>query len=206
MIKKYLTLTPFTKSICIGLMLSDGFIGKANNRSINARLQLNQSLAHWDVVYYSFTHLAMYCGSLSYLYVRYRKNKSNLYSLTFRTLSLPAFTDLHNLFYINGHHIIPFDLYHYFNEISLAYWIMGDGAQISRKQGGLILGTDAFTIKEVVYLMNVLLIKYNIESTLKLHDNKPRIYIKGKSMNIVSELVKPYVSFDMLYKIVKPVK
>ena len=105
------------------------------------------------------------------------------------------------MFYKNSKHIIPMNLFDYFNPTVLAYWIMGDGAQINRKQRGLILCTDSFTIKEVVYLMNVMLIKYNIETTLKMHKNKPRIYIKRKFLKILSNLVSKEISLNMMYKL-----
>lgn len=47
---------------------------------------------------------------------------------------------------------------------------MGDG---SRKNKGLLLCTDSFTIQEVVLLMNILIIKYNLKCTL--HKSPPEI-------------------------------
>ena len=50
--------------------------------------------------------------------------------------------------------------------IALAHWIMGDG---KAKPLGLILCTDSYTIKEVVRLMNVLMIRYRLDCTLIFH-------------------------------------
>jgi hypothetical protein len=52
---------------------------------------------------------------------------------------------------------------------------MGDG---SYKQGGLILCTDSFSNPDVVLLINVLIVKYQLESSLQMYDGLPRIYIK----------------------------
>lgn len=41
---------------------------------------------------------------------------------------------------------------------------MGDGAILNK---GLVLCTDSFTLQEVINLRNVLLIKYNIDSTIQ---------------------------------------
>lgn len=79
---------------------------------------------------------------------------------------------------------------------------MGDGAILNK---GLILCTDSFTIEEVVRLMNVLKIKYNIDS--RIHGIKtkeaprPRIYIIPNSMPIVINLIKPYLVPSMMYKL-----
>ena len=44
------------------------------------------------------------------------------------TKSLPCFTELHNLFYINGKIFIPINIYYLLNPIALGHWIMGDGS------------------------------------------------------------------------------
>lgn len=41
---------------------------------------------------------------------------------------------------------------------------MGDGAKLNK---GLILCTDSFTVQELITLMNVLKIKYDINSTIQ---------------------------------------
>jgi hypothetical protein len=199
--KNYLVFTERTQSVLIGLMLSDGFIGKLNNRSKNCRFRLTQSLDHIDFIYFSFKELAIYCSSLPYLHIRTNKLGKTLVSVTLQTRSLPIFNESRAALYSNGKHRIPMNLFDYFNPTVLAYWIMGDGAQISRKQGGLILCTDSFSIKEVVYLMNVMLVKYDLETTLKMHDNKPRIYIKRKSFKLLSNLVSKEISPNMMYKL-----
>jgi len=88
---------------------------------------------------------------------------------------------------------------------------MGDGSK-SRK--GIILCTDSFTLKEVVLLMNILLIKYNIYSTINyntsispydlLKEKKrkvPRIYINGENLDKIRPFIKPYILDCFLYKI-----
>jgi hypothetical protein len=68
---------------------------------------------------------------------------------------------------------------------------------------GLILCTDSYSIQDVVRLMNVLIIRYNLDCSL--HTNKAkkqyRLYIKVKYMDNLREIVKPYMVKSMLYKI-----
>lgn len=76
---------------------------------------------------------------------------------------------------------------------------MGDGVA---KEYGLILCTDSYKTIDVIRLMNVLMVKYRIECTLRYHrPTHPRIYIRQRSMPIVRELVKPHMAKSMLYKI-----
>jgi hypothetical protein len=88
---------------------------------------------------------------------------------------------------------------------------MGDGSKSGK---GIILCTDSFSVEEVVLLMNILLIKYGIFSTInyntsispcdKLKEKKckvPRIYINGKNLDKIRPFIKSYILDCFLYKI-----
>jgi hypothetical protein len=76
---------------------------------------------------------------------------------------------------------------------------MGDG---SNSRHGLILCTDSNSLKDVILLINILIIKYDLICSLREHrKNQFRIYISEKSMNKLRLLVKPYMIESMLYKI-----
>jgi len=76
---------------------------------------------------------------------------------------------------------------------------MGDGSIASY---GIKIGTDSFSVKECVLLINVLIIKYNINCTILMNNNnKPRIYIKAESKNRLISLIKPYLVPSMYYKL-----
>jgi len=81
---------------------------------------------------------------------------------------------------------------------ALAHWIITDG---SRKNDGVILCTDSFTIIDVVRLVNVLIVRYQLDCTIHTPIKGPRIYIKGKSMPLLRSIVLPYMHNSMLYKI-----
>jgi LAGLIDADG DNA endonuclease family len=83
--------------------------------------------------------------------------------------------------------------------VALANWIMGDG---SRNRYGLVLCTDSYTLENVILLINILIIKYDLNCNLReFRKNQFRIYIQEKSMNKLRLLVKPYMIESMLYKI-----
>lgn len=126
--------------------------------------------------------------------------KGNIsYGIEFSTRTLPCFNELHTLFYKNNKKVIPDNIYNLLNPIAIAHWIMGDGAILNK---GLVLCTDSFTLQEVINLRNVLLIKYNIDSTIQgWRNSRPRIYILPKSMPKLINLVKPYMLPSMLYKL-----
>ena len=76
---------------------------------------------------------------------------------------------------------------------------MGDGAILNK---GLVLCTDSYTLQEVVKLVNVLKIKYDLNCTIQgIKNKRPRIYILPGSLPKLINLVKPCFLSSMLYKL-----
>jgi hypothetical protein len=69
------------------------------------------------------------------------------------------------------------------------------------KGKGIALCTDSYSIADVVRLMNVLIIRYDLICTLHKSNEQYRIYISRKSMEKVVKIVKPYMIPSMYYKI-----
>lgn len=120
-------------------------------------------------------------------------------ALYFRTRGLPCLNQLRSLFYKDKVKIVPEDIYNLLTPVALAHLIMGDG---SAKKHGLILCTDSYTLIDIVRLINVLIVKFNLDCKLRYHSpTQPRIYISHYSMPTLRKLVKPYMAESMLYKI-----
>ena len=114
---------------------------------------------------------------------------------------MPCFTELYSLFYSDGVKVIPENIYELLTPVALAHLIMGDG---SSSRHGLLLCTDSFTIPEVVKLMNVLIIRYQLNCTLRFHTpTQPRIYIKEGSLPKLRAILEPYMFSSMMYKLYK---
>lgn len=75
---------------------------------------------------------------------------------------------------------------------------MCDGAFTHK---GLTLCTDSFTLKDVVILMNVLLIKYNIRNNLHNAGGHPRIYVPRKEIYKLKNIVNKHIIPFSRYKI-----
>lgn len=75
---------------------------------------------------------------------------------------------------------------------------MGDGAQRNK---GLTLCTDSFSFKEVVLLMNILKLKFDLNTSIHLEKGKPRIYISLPELNKVRALLEPHMHLSMKYKL-----
>jgi len=85
--------------------------------------------------------------------------------------------------------------------VALAHLICGDG---SVHHYGLIICTDAYSIQDVARLMNVLIVKYNLDCTIIFHGpnyTHPRIYIRAKSIAQLRSIVLPFTPISMQYKL-----
>lgn len=194
-------LTNYHKSIIVGVLLSDGNIQKRVHW--NPRISLKQSFKNFEYLWSVFNSLSLYCSSYPYITKTIKRGKL-FYGTSFLTRQLKSFNEIYNIFYLDidgfkDRKSINHDLFHYLDYIALAHWIQGDGAK--RNKGGIVLCTDYFSLKEVVLLMNLLLIKFNIKSTVHVDNGKARIYINKLELNKIKHLIKPYFVKSFLYKI-----
>jgi len=159
--------------------------------------------------YFSLFH---YCSRLPYIVKSNRKGK-DLFALEFSTRYLSCLNELYLLFYKDKVKVIPpplppllkeegeavNNIYDLLTPVALAHWIMGDGAILNK---GLVLCTDSYTLKDVIKLVNVLKIKYDLNCTIQgLKNQRPRIYILPESLPKLINLVRPYFLSSMLYKL-----
>jgi hypothetical protein len=85
---------------------------------------------------------------------------------------------------------------------------MGDG---SKRNEGIILCTDNFTVEEVVLLMNMLMLKFNVNPTIhkekSVHPTskevsyKHRIYLGINDLNKIRPFIAPHMHPHFNYKI-----
>jgi LAGLIDADG DNA endonuclease family len=75
------------------------------------------------------------------------------------------------------------NIYELLTPVALAHWIPGYG---SAKRHGLILFTNSFIVQDVVKLINVLIIRYNLDCNIRIKKSNRKveymIYIRQSSM------------------------
>lgn len=184
------------RSIIIGVILSDGWI--QHKVGWNPRIGFKQSIKNFEFFWVVFTRLSSFCSGYPWLTKSLKRGKI-FYGIEFNTRQLRCFNEILYLFISRDKiKIIKPELYDYLDYITIAYWIMGDGA---KKNKGITLCTDSFSFKEVVLLMNILKIKYNINSSMHIEKHKPRIYINKIELLKILPNIKPYFVKSLLYKI-----
>lgn len=185
-------------SIIVGLILSDGWLRIGNKGSLNAYLGFKQYLARADYVLFVFFILSHYCKGVPRFTSGIRAN-NRYFGISFETRSLLCFTGLYKMFYKNNIKCIPDNIYELLMPMALAHWIMGDA---SARPHGLLLCTDSYSVSDVIKLMNVLMIKYELNCTLQFPaENRPRKDIKQSSMPKLRKIVSIYIIPSMLYKL-----
>lgn len=190
----------FTHSVIIGTLLGDSRVDK-QKVNYNARLCFEQGELHKDYLFHLFDIFKPFCSmdQPSFRTKFHKKSNKNNYSFLFKTLSYPCFNIYHSLFYPNHLKIVPNNISDLLNPISLAYWAMDDG---TNDRSGFIFCTDAFSLEEVLFLIQVFKSKFDLDSSLsQIRLNQYRIYIKANSKIKFKELVQPYFHPSMLYKL-----
>ena len=107
---------------------------------------------------------------------------------------------------INYVKTIKTDLFFYMDYIVLAHLIQGDGAKKNKGDGakknkGITLCTDNFSLQEVVLLINILILKFNINPTIHKEKKFFRIYINKIDLIKIKPFIEPYFVDHFLYKI-----
>src|SRR5258708_33292389 len=102
-------------------------------------------------------------------------------SILFYTSCLVYFNELYDLFYILSKKMVPINILYLLTPLSLAYWIADDGSW--NKVGKYVnLCTDSFTLEEILQLIEVLNIKFNLRCYKVNCGNGFRIIIPSYSI------------------------
>ena len=102
------------------------------------------------------------------------------------------------MFYVNKKKIVPLELYNLLDYEALAYWIMGDGTKTGN---GMVLNTQSFTVKECVFIISILIHKFDLKCSLYSQRGLPTIYIHSGSMKKIKNKLIPYFPISMQYKL-----
>lgn len=185
------------KSILVGSLLGDGWLEK---QKVNARFRFEQSHIRTEFFFSLYEYFILFCKSSPRLRERLDKRTNKIYKTWhFSTRSLPLFTEYYNLFYSsNRKKVIPTNIIQFLDPIVLAYWIMCDGY---KKNNGVGLATNCFSISDNQLLINALNIKFRLNSRLVNDHDLPTIFISKSDLNILQNIVSPYMHSTLFYKI-----
>lgn len=173
------------------------------NKDWNPRIRFEQSIKNIKNIWYLFHQLSLLINAYPILQ-KIKLIGKIFFSLAFRTQRLKCLNEIYNLFFNNKiEKYINTNLFHYFDYVVLAHWIKSDRSKSGK---GITLCTDSFTLKEVVTLINIILLKYNIFSTINYHTSisscdklkkkklkVPRIFNNGENLDKIRPFIKRYI-------------
>lgn len=124
------------------------------------------------------------------------KRNGKLYEYyTMRIPANPSFLSFYKSFYKNGKKRIPFDLFNFFTEASLAFMYMDDG---TKTKCSYQIATMCFKRNEIEMFSDFLYKKWGIESSITKSNV---LCIKAKSSSLFKFLIQPYICECMKYKL-----
>lgn len=196
---KPIELSDFQKQVLLGTMLGDSSF-KRGIGQLNPIISCTHCVAQKEYCEYKtdiFKNLNAKC--------KYQirktpdKRNGNIYeSYTMYVPANPAIKDWDEAFYKNNKKVIPFELFNYFTEVSLAFMFMDDG---TKTQNSYSIATNCFTTEELTQFRIFLLEKFNLETSLFKGNI---LYIRSKSRDLFTSLISPYVCECMKYKLHSP--
>lgn len=195
-------------SIIIGSVLGDTHLGK-NKRGKGTRIEFAQSNKNVEYLMWFHNYLSVrgYCNARRpELKKNIGKNGEIYYYYKINSYTYTSFNWLHDMFYSfnllqnKWVKVIPLNIGEYLTPLALAIWFMDDG---SRCMPSVRIATDCFTEKEVLFLCEVLKVKYGILSSKVSTGRKGSyyLYIRKSSLPLFSSIVKPYMLPSMYYKL-----
>jgi hypothetical protein len=185
------------KEVTIGLILGDASIVRKYANG-NAYFKYAQSVKHAEYLNLVFSLLKPYCKMSSPTLGQAKFRNQTYGVLSFTSRSLPCFTELHTLFYLDRIKLVPSNIAELLTPVGLAFWSMDDGSKCSN---GFHLNTNAFSIADLELLLNVLRVKFGLTCSLHSRSRGHRIYISASSMSAFRALVTPHFHSSMLYKL-----
>ncbi|MBP1357802.1 MAG: hypothetical protein JZD40_04860 [Sulfolobus sp.] len=179
------------------MLLGDASVTPSSPSRVTSRISMAQSIVNFPYLWFVWGIIGPLCQSLPYVNFHTLGGKIYL-NIVIRTRGYAALSLLLNQFIVDGVKRVPIDIFNLLTPIAIAHWIMCNGG---RQANGLVLCTDSFTVFDVVQLMNVLLIKYDIYSTINYNNKQPRIYINRVNLLKLRRLVLPHMCKFSQYKL-----
>lgn len=196
--------TLFQKQVIAGLVFSDGHLRKT---SLNGNYRLEFTFKIGVFNYCQWIKFVLLYG-LCTLSETTPYPKENPTQVWFSTRQLVYFTEIYPHWYKQTEKgkikVIPSNEYleQFYNEVSLAHTIMGDGYWDNTAKT-VIICTESFSHDDVSRFIQFVESKFGLKATRHKRVNNYRIRFSSKKKNIqrLRALVLPYMYESMLYKL-----
>jgi hypothetical protein len=181
-------------STLIGNLLGDG---RAEKRCGATRFHLDLSAKNIEYIFWlhKFYSERGYCSSAKPTIKKKIGSKGQIYySIRIRTWSFTSLNCLHDDKHVKTVNVKM--IQRWFTARSLSIWLMDSG---SRGETGVRIPTDGFTFSDISRLRTMVFQKFALLT--KIHKQKDRWILEFNQVNLLSQIVKPYMLPCMYSKI-----
>jgi len=186
------------QNIIDGCLLGDGYIGKKKETHNAGFSYLTSCKEHCEFVHQYFKE---FCTE-NYQEIKRRevfdsRTEKTYVQYSFRTKSLPIFTETHKRFYVDKVKIVPDDID--YSPETLLFWYIGDG-ELESNSGYVKLHTNSFTFREVESMCEHL--KRFEAKPLKKTEDQWLVTIPRKKVSLFLETIgeSPFDSYAHKWK------
>ena len=198
--KSTLQLSSVQREAIVGLLLGDACL-ETRNGGRTYRLKIEQSARQQAYIDHLYSLLREWVLTPPGARSKRASNGTVTVNLAFQTVSHSAFRFYAQQFYADGRKRVPELIGHWLTPRGLSYWFMDDGSLKSSQSKGVILNTHCFQQQDVERLARCLLDLFGLQVTPRRQPDGLQLYVSGRSFEIFSAIVDPYVIPEMRYKL-----
>lgn len=190
-------LTPFQKSVAVGTLLGDSSLScPSSGKNFHLSCYHSEKQAEWLKLKHQWlSPLSRPINWCSYTDKRDGKTRSGG---RFHTVSIPCFTEIASILYVNRTKIISSDFLALFTDpVSLACLICDDG---SWDGAGIAIASKQFTIEENEVLASHLSKTFNLSVSVQKNQKYPYTRITAISVERTHKICRPYIPECLEYK------
>jgi hypothetical protein len=184
-------------NILYGLLLGESFILN-NNKEIKLIIKIEgKHISYMKNIHKNISELG-YCEPKLPVIIKKLGKKGKLNKLMLlHTYNTNNYLELYNKWYVDKFvKIIPNDLYFYFNDISLAYWLMTEGKISNNK---LYVNMNQFSDKDIKFFIQFLENKFRLD---KINLSNNFLEFNSKNINKIYDITKPNIFPSMKFKFI----
>lgn len=190
-------LSQFQLQVCIGTLLGDSSLSKPYNGK-NYHLSCYHSEKQLNWLERKWQWLQPHTRPIQLCAYKDKRNDKIYRGARFHTISAPCFTELAELFYIDGKKIITELLTSKMTHpVTLACLICDDG---SWDGAGISIASKQFTESENQILAETIAKVFNLSTSIMTSGKYPHIRIAAKSVEATFDLCQEYIPESLHYK------
>jgi hypothetical protein len=181
-------LTSIQRELVLGSLLGDGHLRPHRNKVVFEFLQTAKRK-----FYVEWKHEIL--GDLACPQIYHHQDKREYYKLV--TKIHPELSELYHLFYKDGRKTVPEEIGKILTPFAVTVWFMDDG---SKSRDAVYFNTQGFEVQEQFHLIRALR-RFHVIANLNRDDKYYRLRVLKRCNKKFSELVRPYILKEFLYKL-----